>query len=178
MNVVKVLEKKFAKLFKALPKIPDATKQTLVHSWPYLAITASILQLFLAWKLYAGTRQVAVPVADYINQLYTASGAHNKAPVGAAKIVAYIGIMLLVTAAVLMFLAYPKLQKKSKKGWDLLFISFAANTLYAILSLFLYNGGVLTLMVFLAGSIVGFYLLYQVREKYRGGARVFSLNKE
>lgn len=178
MTALQTLEKKLADIYKGAPKLSDNTKETLARYWPYLALVAGIIQLLIAVSFYHVTRVVIEPTYNYANQIFLASTGRALGPTGFDKTLIYIAILSLAVDAVILLMAYPKLVARSKKGWDLLFLAAVINVVYAVLSLFLYNGGVMSFIGSLIGSAFGFYLLYQVREKYSGGPRLTSQVKD
>lgn len=178
MTAIQSLEKKLADVFKGAPKLSDNVKETLVRVWPYIALVAGLVQLIVALSLYNVTRVVVGPALDYVNQIFVSTSGRVLGPTGFDKTLIYLAILTLLVDAVIMLMAYPKLQQRSKKGWDLLFLAAVINVGYAVLALFLYSGGVFNFIGSLIGSAVGFYLLYQVREKYSGGPRIASTSQE
>jgi hypothetical protein len=178
MTALQTLEKQLAEVFKNAPKLSDSTKEVLAKYWPYIALIGGVLQLIVAWTLFGLTRLFVEPLLDYTRDVYVASTGRTLGPTGFDKTLIYLGIVMLLVDAVILLMAYPKLQQRSKKGWDLLFLAAVLNAVYAVLSLFLYNGGFTSFIGSLIGSAIGFYLLYQVREKYSGGPRIATAKKE
>ena len=69
--------------------------------------------------------------------------------------------------SVLAFLAFPGLRAKKKIGWNLMFYSMLANIVYGVISLFYENGGISALISALIMSAIGFYILFQIRDRYK-----------
>ncbi len=178
MTAIQSLEKKLADVFKGAPKLPENVKATLVRVWPYIALVAGLVQLFVALSFYNVTRLVVGPALDYEKGLFITTSGRTLGPQGFDRTLIYLAIFTLLVDAVIMLMAYPKLQQKSKKGWDLLFLAAVINVGYAVMALFLYSGGIPNFIASLIGSAAGFYLLFQVREKYSGGPRIASTSQE
>lgn len=89
-------------------------------------------------------------------------------PTSFDKTIIYIGVIMLAIDAVILLLAFPKLQKRQKSGWDLLFLGALINLAYGVVQMFTYQRGVGSFIGSLIGSAIAFYLLFQVREKFNG----------
>lgn len=162
MSAVKQWEDKIGGLFKGAPALPENGKEGLVKAWPWIALIFGILQLLAAWALW-GLMRTAESVVNLYNAYYV-----NYPDVmnGFDKFVIYLGIAVLLVDAVILLMAYPELKKRSKRGWDLLFLGALINLAYAVVSLFINDRGFGSFIFSLIGSAVGFYLLFQVRGKY------------
>lgn len=171
MELVHKAEKALEQPFGALPALPKETKKGLASIWPWLALIAGILQLVAAWGLYDWARTWG----NAINELnrFAASFGVDTGRSGFTVWV-WIAIVVLVIDAVILLAAFPKLQKKQKAGWDLLFLAALINLAYGLVSLFIdERGGIGSLFFALLGSAIGFYLLFQVREHF-GGKKLAS----
>lgn len=168
MAVMEKLEDQLAKFYKGLPQLPDPSKESLAKAWPWLALIFGILQLFTAWGLWVVVRD-ANRIINFANSYYQAVTGTTLAPTVSTldKTMLYVGIVVLVVDAVILLLAYPALTKREKHGWDLIFLGGVLNVAYAVLSLFLHDRGIGSFIVSLFTSFVAFYLLFQVREKYK-----------
>lgn len=163
---MQVLESQIEGLFKGAPKLPEKSKESLVNAWPWIALIFGVLQLFAAWGLYGLTKLVVSPLYDYSRELGRAYGVD----VGLSstdKMIIYIGLIVLVVDAVILLMAYPKLKTRAKAGWDLLYLGSLINVVYSVVTLFIDGRGMGSFIFSLLGSAVGFYLLFQVKEKYR-----------
>lgn len=161
MELVKKADKSLADVFKDAPKLPSNAKETLVKIWPFLALIFGILQLFVAWGLYDLTRSVN-NIATYFGTVLDVSIGYS----GRDKFFIYLGVAILVVEALIMLKAYPKLVKRRKAGWDLLFLGALLNVVYGMVNLFISGRGIGDFLMSLLASVLGFYLLYQVKEKY------------
>ncbi len=171
MRALEGLEKQLTDIFKGAPKLSGEAKETLARFWPWLALIGGIAQLIVAWLLYGLTRTLVTPLLDYANTLSVATTGQPVGPTNFDKTLIYLGIIMLVVDAVILLMAYPELKKRTKKGWDLIFLASVINIAYAVLSLFLYGRGFSGFLGSLIGSVIGFYLLFQVREKFSGSVR-------
>lgn len=161
MELVKTAEKSLGDLFKSAPKLPNSAKETLVKVWPWLAVIFGALQLFAAWGLYDLTRTVS-RFATYFGTLLNTSIGYSAKD----KFFIYTGIIVLLVDAAIMLMAYPKLVKRQKSGWDLLFLGSLLNVAYSVVNIFISGRGIGDFLMSLLGSVVAFYLLFQVKEKY------------
>ncbi len=167
MDLIRKAESALAGVFKSAPNISASGKESLAKAWPWLAVIFGVLQLWAAWVLWDLLRvadRVTTIFGTYINSGFSVYS-------GKDKFFIYLSIISLVVDAVLLLVAYPKLVKRQKAGWDLIFIAALINAVYGVLNLFIYGRGFGSLIASLAGSVVGFYLLFQVREKYNHAAK-------
>lgn len=165
MLALRKIEDKFAEVFKGLPSLSSTAKESLAKFWPWLALIAGLLQLLAAKWLYDVTRW-ASSLNDLANSLAIYYTNTAVGPTSFDKNVIYFGIIMLVVDAVILLMAFPHLKKRARRGWDLLFLASLINLVYAVLQLFRYHGGFGSFLGSIIGSAIGFYLLFQVREKF------------
>lgn len=164
MGTLKTLETKLEDMFKGLPPLPASSKETLAKVWPWLALIFGVLQLAAAWALW-GLIRASDRLIDYANEFSYYTG-QRLGPSSIDKTMVYLGVIVLVADAVILLMAYPALAKRQRKGWDLLFLGALLNVVYSIVAIFIDGRGVGSFIFSLLGSAVGFYLLFQVREKF------------
>jgi len=164
MALLKQAENSLSNVFKGAPPLSDNAKNSLVRAWPWIALIFGILQVLAAWSLWGVTRFVD-RAADIAN-IY--SVAYNGRPVYSAtdKFAIYLGLLVLLVDGVILLMAYAPLKARSRRGWDLLFLGSLINVVYGIVAVFEPQRGIGSLVFSLIGSAIGFYLLFQVREKY------------
>ncbi len=168
MELVHKAEKALEGPFASLPPLPKDARKGLAGIWPWLALIAGILQLVAAWGLYTWARDIDKWV-EWANSWSASVGGPTTN--SGLTLWVWIAIIVLVVDAVILLVAFPKLQKKQKAGWDLLFLAALINLVYGIVSLFIDGrGGISGLFWALLGSAIGFYLLFQVREFFGGKA--------
>lgn len=162
MELVKKAETVIAGFFKNAPKLPANSKESLVKAWPWIALVFGVLQLWAAWVLWDLLRavdKVSTYFGVYMSDVYGYSSKD--------KFFIYLSLAVLVVDAVILLMAYPKLVKREKKGWDLIFLGALVNVVYSVLNLFISGRGFADFLFALFGSAVGFYLLFQVKDKYK-----------
>ncbi len=170
MIVVKKLETQIGGLFKSAPPLSEKSKKSLVNAWPVIALIFGVIQLFAAWSLWGLTRYV-----DRLNDVTNTLSMYYTGRVAGLtsfdKTLIYLALIVLVLDAAILLMAYPELKKKSKAGWDLLFIGSLINLAYAVVSIFIDDRGFTSFLFSLLGSAVGFYLLFQVKDHYKTTAK-------
>lgn len=149
-------------LFKGAPKMPDSSKESLVKAWPWLALVFAALQLVAAKGLWDLVR-----LFDRVNSVFGAWLGSAYVYSGKDKFFIYISLATLVVDAVILLMAFPKLKSRAKAGWDLVFLGALLNVAYSVFNFFIYGRGVGDFLGALVGSAIGFYLLYQVKDKYK-----------
>lgn len=173
MERIRVLENKLADVYKSAPALSKETKDSIVGFWPYLMAILAVLQLWAAWVLWRLADRTDA-AADYVNSFLQSYGTATVGLSSTEKFVIYIGIVLLVVEAVLMLMAYGPLQKRERRGWDLIFLVSVVQVLYAVVSVFVYGNGVGSLLLNLLGAAIGFYFLFQIRGHYKGANLSFA----
>lgn len=169
MELVKKAEVKLADLFKGAPKLSDSTKESLVKIWPWLALIGGVLQVWAALSAFFWA-QKANDLTNSVNEFYRSIGA-PQAVDERFTLWLWLAIAFLAVEGVLLLVAFPKLRNRLKSGWDLLFIVGLLNVVYAVVSLFSeYRGGLFGLIWNLFVTAVIFWLLFAVRDKYKGAA--------
>lgn len=167
MGALQKAETSLEKVFKDLPQLPDSSKEGLAKVWPWLALIGGILQLFAAIALW-NLANWADRVTDVANSLSVYYAGYAAGPSSFDKTIIYLGIAMLAVDAVILLMAFPKLQKRLRSGWDLLFLASLINLGYGVIQIFTFNRGVGSFVGSLIGSAIAFYLLFQVREKFGG----------
>lgn len=130
------------------PAMPDNIKDTLVSFAPYLAILSVVL---------------TVPALFALIGIGTAVGPFT-AFLGAGYMMQYsfsymVGAGTLLVSAVFAALAIQGLFKREMKAWRLMYYSSLISFVASVL-----QGSVMSALV---GLVIGMYILFQVREKYR-----------
>jgi uncharacterized membrane protein HdeD (DUF308 family) len=161
-ETINAIESRIGGLLKDAPALPKDSKKALVNAWPIIALVFGVLQLFAAYGLWRAMSFVE-RIDSALAHLYAYAGYSST-----DRLLVYLAIVVLVVDAVILLMAYPELKKKTNRGWDLLFLGGLLNLLYAVVSLFVRGGGVSSFMLSLVGSVAGFYLLFQVRDVYKG----------
>ncbi len=167
MFTLKTVETKLNDVFKGLPSVSENGKESLVKAWPWIALIFGLLQLLAAWGLWSLIRsaQKLVDLANTLSAYYTTAKPTGLSTMN--KMAIYLGIIMLVVDGIILLMAYPHLKTRSRKGWDLLFIGALLNVIYSVVELFINGRGFASFIFSLLGSAVGFYLLFQVRDKYK-----------
>ncbi len=161
MTSLKSVEVKLQKAFKDLPPLPANAKESLVKAWPWIALVFGVLQLMAAYSLWRLTSYV-----ERLNTLityYTAASPMSTTD----KMVIYLGVIVLLADAIILLNAYPHLKTRSRRGWDLLFLGALINVAYGFVQIFISGRGIGSFVFSLIGSAIGFYLLFQVQDKYK-----------
>ena len=161
--IVDPVDKLFEPLFTGLPKLPHNGRDALVKAMPWIAGIFGVLQVLA----FIGLVQLAFwadRFADYANQF---SAYSQTAPVGTFSLFLWLSIFVLLIDAVILLMAVSPLNKRQKKGWDLLYLGVLINLVYGVIAAFdFYYGGAGRLFGAIISSSIGFYLLYQIKSQY------------
>jgi hypothetical protein len=154
---------------KAPFQLPENARKGLVAALPWLTLVGGALMLWAAWGLYQLLTYVS-PFVGLANEINAAYGIAYTPAVSFGPLV-WLSLALLVVEAIMFFVAFPALQARKKSGWNLLFWVTLLNVAEVVLQMIGYvNFG--SLLVSLLFSVVGLYLLFQVRSYYTGAAPV------
>lgn len=158
---------------KAPFHLPENFKQGLVKVMPWLVLLAGALTVVGAWGVF----QAATAVdrwATLANELTAAYGiASYNNPVITPLL--WLSLTVLLIEATLYFVSYPSLEKRQKKGWNILFWVALINVVQSIVHNIAYSSAYFNIgsvVMSLLGSLVGLYLLFQIRAYYTGEKKV------
>ncbi len=148
---------------KAPFKIPESGRKTLAGALWWLALVFGVLQLWGAWSLWhvAHWTDAWVDYANSISRTYGGTTVSND-----LGFLYYLALLVVVVTAVMALLAAPGLKAMKKAGWNMLFYSMLVNVVYGVVVLFASYGGFGNMVVAFLGSVVGAYLLFQVRGQF------------
>ena len=133
-----------AEWYAKLPNLPKGGRDALVSIMPWVAIIGGVVGVVLAIA-GLGILTAFAPLALMVD---------GGAGIGGGMVHA----VILLAASVLLIMAYPGVKSHKEKGWRLLFWSEAVYLISAVISFNL--GSVL-------GSLIGFYIVYQIRSYYK-----------
>ena len=142
------LEHKLASLFAKGPHLPAKWRHTLVHIAPWLVLIGGILGL------------MRILSAGFLSLFFL-----SLAWIGGSIGQCVFGLILTIGFLISLFkiLAFKPLQKRRKKGWDLVFFAMLLEVLSSLLDNVLGYGLVSNLI----GPVLGLWLLFEVRSEYR-----------
>lgn len=152
---------------KAPVKLPENARKTLAGAMWWLAGIAGLLQVYTAWKLWDDWR-IIDQWADVVNSYARAFGVDTS--VGELGLSFYLSLAVLAVSGALLLLAVPVLKVFKKAGWNLVFYSLLVNLAYGVIIAFTAYGTLGDLFGAALGSLVGAYLLFQVRSHFSGKA--------
>lgn len=154
-------------LYKKAPPLPDKVREYLVDWLPTLALILALLKLLSVWSLWRWLHTITY-LASYSIELCRNTGIPSCGSVvhnWSTWIILTIIVNLL--SALLYFAAYAGLKARNKEGWNYMYYSGLLGVLYTILVLFSERSpGSSSALGSLIGTIVGLYLLFQIRNHY------------
>lgn len=160
------LEKKLNELLvaKAPFQIPTAGREGIVKFSPWISLVMGIFGLLAGLALWRAAHTVN-QLVDFANQLSASVGAETVSD--RLGIAFWLSLFALIASSVLLLVAVPGLKARKKAGWNLVFYGVLANFVYGIFALFYDAAGVGSFIMSLLGTVVGLYLLFQVRSYYK-----------
>lgn len=160
------LEKQMSGFFKNAPKLPEGAIKWIVKYNPILALIFGVLQLMAAlslWNLGHRTNEMV----NFANRYSEAFGVKNS--VADLNVFYWLAVIFIAISGVMLLMAYSGLKAMKKVGWDWLFYGAIVNLVYGVLTLFFdnyYGGGASRLIGALIGSLITFWILFQIRDSY------------
>jgi hypothetical protein len=151
---MKALESKLDELLvkKAPYHLPENFKKGLVSALPWVSVIVGALGLLGAYgvfQLIFWVDGIAIYAGYAVNYSF----------------MLWVSLALLVAESVVSFMAFNPLRAKQKRGWDLLFWLALLNVAYAVVYL-IATPNIMQFLFSLIGSVLGLYLLFQVRSYY------------
>jgi Na+/H+ antiporter NhaC len=143
------LESRLAPFFEKAPHLPHGGRKTLVDIAPWLALIFGILGIF---TILSGGSFVSMLSFSFFGY-------------GFGQFSMLISLAAGLIASVLELLAYQPLLKREKKGWNYLFYAIVISAAAAVFSLIVgYGYGMGGQLL---GTLVGLWLLFEIRGEYR-----------
>ena len=168
------MSEKFAGLEKALDdvfvkkapyQLPEKAKKWIVQYSPIIGLVIGVLGLLAALGLWNAAHAVN-RLVDYANTLSRAYGTGET--VKHLSVTFYVAFIALLATSAVHIIAYPGLKARSKaKGWNLLFYGALLGLVYDVFNA-VYNGSVFGAVWALIPSVIGLYVLFQIRDHYNG----------
>ena len=150
---------------KAPFQIPENGRRALVSALPWLTLLGGVLMLWSAWAVWQLV-SLADRFAGVANQLGALYGTGYVAPASASPLL-WVSLVILLIEAVLFFVAFPALRVYQKRGWDILFWVSIVNAVQSVVQAIAYTNFA-SLVMSLIGTVIGLYLLFQIRSYYTG----------
>lgn len=161
------LENKLDELLvkKAPFQLPKNFKEWIATYSPWIGLVFGVIGLFAALGLWNFAHQTN----DYVNTLNKLSEVYGTGQkVEKLNIWFYGALLSLVFQSAISIIAFPGLRERSKaKGWNLLFISALVSLVYGVFNAVYYDN-LSSIIGTLIGSLIGLYVLFQIRELYNG----------
>ncbi len=159
-------------------QIPENGRKAIVRYLPWITLVLAVLMLLsslLLWQ-WANTANKIVNIANEYSRL---SGTTDMiANVSRLTAAVWIGLVILLVEGVMYLAAFPGLRDRKKQGWNLLFYLAVLNIVYGVVITFTgYGQGLGSLILSIIGSIIGFYLLFQIRSYYHNDKRSHATHK-
>jgi hypothetical protein len=148
---------------KAPFKIPENGRKSLARAMWWLALIFGVLQLWAAWAFW-NAAHVVNRLADSVNSFSALYGGEKIST--SLGFFFYLSLVVLLVSAVLVLLATPHLKDMRKAGWNLVFYSLLVNVAYGVVVLFADYGGFGNFIWAMLSSLVGAYLLFQIRDQF------------
>ena len=131
---------------KKAPGLPKDAKLFIVKIAPWLVIIGAILSVPAILTIFGISARMSAYMLAYGNGYSLGIGY-------------YVSIFLLAAVVILELLSLPGLFSRKKAGWNFIFYASLVSSLSSLISL---NIG-----AFIVGTLISFYIIFQVREYYK-----------
>lgn len=152
-------------------KIPPEGRKSLAGALWWLALIVGVLQLWSAITLWQWGHTVD-RLADTLSY-YSAMG-YNTPHLG---LFYYLSLLAMAGTAVLALLAVPNLKALKKSGWNMLFYGALTAAVLSVIRLFSNDGGFFDFIGTAVGTIIGAWLLFQVRDYFMADVSAASAHQ-
>ncbi|MCF2443043.1 hypothetical protein L0657_03665 [Dyadobacter sp. CY345] len=138
-----ILENELEPIFLGkFPPFPDDIKEFLVKYGPYLILFIAIFMLFgLLTAFGIGTAAIGIGVVAY-----------------GSGFMMYISLFIATIIAVMYLMAFTPLRARKKAGWNLMYYALLLSLISSLVQLALLSA--------IISGLIGFWVLFQIREKY------------
>ena len=167
MGPLDSLEKYLVDVSKKLPQLPKNIKKVLADIAPWASLVGAVFSIWAIWTLWSWAHAVS-GLAKWANELNAIYGTGQRVAVERMTVTVWIGLAILLVEAILLLVAFPALRKYAKSGWNLLFLMSIVNLVYGVVMMFSLYGGIGNLFGTIIGAVIGWYVLFQIREIYLG----------
>ncbi len=162
--MIQDLETKLDELLvnKAPYQIPKPGREAIVKAMPWAAIASGVLMLAAGWTLWSllNTASMGLYIA---NSLGVAYGMGSMVPTFSPMI--WLALLLLLIEAIIFFAASSGLGERKKQAWNLLYYAMLLSVVQAVVQFIGYTN-IGTLLSLLLGTVIGLYVLFQIRGYY------------
>jgi hypothetical protein len=138
-----ILENELEPIFLGkFPPFPENVKEFLVRYGPYFILVGAIFTLFALLAAFGiGTAAVALGSVAYGGVFYM-----------------YVGLTLSTIMMVMYLMAFTPLRARKRAGWNLMYYALLISLVSSLIQMALFSA--------IVGGIIGFWVLFQIREKY------------
>lgn len=143
-------------VYKAPWQFPAGLTDFIVKTAPWISLVIAIILVPFVLTAISGALFVSSIVATY--------GLPNAAQ---PTFMLWLSLAVLIAQIVIMFVSVPKLLKRQRNGWLLVFYADLISLVYGIFSSFAYGYFAISSIIWaLISAAIGLYVLFQVRRFY------------
>lgn len=150
-------------------KLPEGGKKMLVSWLPWISLIFGLLTLLSVYTLWQWANAVNT-LSDNLNDFYQSIGGTNLVD-DRLTVAVWVALAVAAVQALLYLAAFSPLKAHKKSGWNMLFYIALINIVYGVVVLFTDYGTIGNFIVYLIGSAIGLYFLFQIRGHYIGVAK-------
>lgn len=144
---------------KAPFQLPVGVSSWIANNSWWLVLVGAVLSVLGVLSAYN--------TINYVNDTTQMLGAYgaSTALVGQSVNMLYVSMASSAIAAVLLFMAYPKLKAHQKAGWNLVYYNYLLNAGLSLVASALFATAtiVFSLIGFVIGFAIGAFILFQIR---------------
>ncbi len=151
-----------------VPTLPDAARLAIAAWLPMFTLILAPLAFLQAWGVWHWAQAERVDTLHGVCNAYSVSGCGNAAAIEQFSWWLWGGIGISCLQGLAYLLAYRGLARRRRGGWRWMYLAALLNPLFVIDSALSGFGSIITLRFWsgIAGALIAFYLLFQIRELY------------
>lgn len=143
-------------------KLPDSGKKVLISAFPWLALIGGVLALLGAWSLFS----LATLAQNLTDPTFNA-GLGFSSFYQYTSVLLWVNFVVLLVEGAMLIGAYWPLRSKKILGWRLVYWVALINLIYTVVYIFI-NPSFFSTVFSLLATVIGLFLLFQVRGFYLG----------
>lgn len=166
METIKSIESTIGKFVDKAPALSvDSKKKLLTRYLPLISLGLALIASVSIRSLWHDSHTNNALI-NYANNYGAAYGVPKVPVVNNLTFGVWLGLITLAVEAIFYLGSFSGLRAMTKSGWNFLYYALLVNIVYGVVMLFNSYGGLSTLITTLIGSALGFYFIFEIRDRY------------
>jgi hypothetical protein len=149
---------------KAPFQIPDNGRKIIVEWAPWINLVLGLFVALSAYWIWQAAHTVN-QLVDFVN--YYSAAAGTGTVTNKLGVFFWVSFIALLVSGALLLASVPGLKARSKaRGWNIAYYAVWLNLFFGIIYMFDVHGGFGQLLSSALGTVIGLYVLFQIRGAY------------